>query len=326
MQIPSESYLQQVVGELLAWTEGAGKSAVKMMAGNKVQVTVVKHKMMKGRELMWRVSDGDAPTAHNKTKVVSVEDYAQEFEIQMDAGEKKSPTTRSTGSAPATGSSTTAADQEPAADAGHEVDSTKRRLEFDELISEKEMRALRGARQAGDVKAAGSETAPPAAAGAATQPDWLAAMQGMFDRQGDRMEFMFRNVDERMTGLENVLINSTVRTQQRMREMEESWRKDMARNNDKQEDKFGAELRRLEVKIEGLGNGQANNQSLEERLRKLELKENAPKMINQEPQRIAEEKPPGWVPSHVILGGPRTRRGARSRRRRGLGLRDSRRQ
>lgn len=140
----SECYLQQVVGEPLWWTEGGGKSAVKMMAGAKVQVSNVKHKIVKGRELMRRVRDGDAPTGHGKAKPPNMEEYCQEFELNMDTSEdKKTPPTCATGSTSGSGSCTTAAEQEPPYIV-KEGEFTKRKLEFDELITEEEMRALRG--------------------------------------------------------------------------------------------------------------------------------------------------------------------------------------
>lgn len=68
-------------------------------------------------------------------------------------------------------------------------------------------------------------------------------MKGMFDNQGDRMESMFRNVHNRMPSIEEVLVSSTARTQQRMRDLETPMRYELEKNNAKLEDKFGHELR-----------------------------------------------------------------------------------
>lgn len=117
------------------------------------------------------------------------------------------------------------------------------------------------------------------------------------------MEFMFKSMDARMNGLEDILIISTARTQQRMSELEGNFKHDMCRNTDKQEEKFGEELRRLEMIIEGLSNCHPANASLEERMRKPGLKESEPKPINQVPQAAGKEKPSGWMPRQIILGG-----------------------
>lgn len=75
----------------------------------------------------------------------------------------------------------------------------------------------------------------------ADQPDWLLAMRGMFDEPGDRMTDMMTGLNTRINSLEDVLVMSASRTQQRMRGLENSLR---SKPNDKQEDKFGSELRR----------------------------------------------------------------------------------
>lgn len=85
-----------------------------------------------------------------------------------------------------------------------------------------------------------------------------------------------------------------------MREVEASFKRDISRNNDKQDQKFGEELKRLEGKIVSLKN-QPGNTSLEERMRELGLggintkdsKENAP----------APTPSSMWMPRHIILGG-----------------------
>lgn len=76
-------YLQQAVGEPAGWQSGAGKSAAKLRDGAKHQMQTVKHNISKDRELMRRVSDGDAPKRSDKIKP-NLEDYIKEFGLKMD--------------------------------------------------------------------------------------------------------------------------------------------------------------------------------------------------------------------------------------------------
>lgn len=97
---------------------------------------------------------------------------------------------------------------------------------------------------------------------------------------------------------------SMASTQQRMRELEASFTHDICRNNEKQEQKFGEELKRLEKNTEGLTKNHANNAGLEERMRELEIGDGAQKAsTGQSPQSSAGDHQSAWQPRHVILGG-----------------------
>lgn len=294
-------YLQQVVGEPPNWQESGGKIAAKLWGGAKQQMMFVKHNIGKDRELSRRVSDGDVPKRPDKVKP-NPGDYIQEYGLNMDTDEdKKTPPTRPTATAAGSGSSTMATDVEQT----HitKADPTARKLEFDELITKEDMNKLRGARN-GDVPARpGADGHTTGSATTTPQPDWMMAMQSMFDKQGGRKELMFKGMDSRMNGLQDILTASTARTQQIMRDMEASFKHDICRNNEKQDQQFGEELRRLEMNIGGLSNNQPANASLEERMRKLELSDGAQKSNAQTPQTSTEDNQTGWQPRHVILGG-----------------------
>lgn len=109
------------------------------------------------------------------------------------------------------------------------------------MITEDEMRNMRMARppmqQTGEVK----NTVPQP-----DQPEWLLAMRGIFDEQGHHMTDMMTGLNSRINSLEDVLVMSASRAQQRMRDLDHSLRQDFANQNGKQEEEFGSELQRLE--------------------------------------------------------------------------------
>lgn len=125
-------------------------------------------------------------------------------------------------------------------------------------------------------------------------------MKTMFDNHGDRMEGMFRGLDNRMSSIEEVLVSSTARAQQRIRDLEATMRYDIARNNEKQEQRFGEEIKRIEMKMEAAVPPQRELQQLEERLKKLEVGEKAGQ--NPGKNQNDTESKGGWRPQAVILG------------------------
>lgn len=155
----------------------------------------------KDRELMRRLSGSDVPKRTDKIKP-NPEDYIHEYGLKMDIDEdKKTPPTRQSGTTAASGSSTAPTEAEPS----HIMQggSTARKLEFDELITEEEMNKLRGARLADAARRPPDAGLAGAASASSAQPDWTVAMQSMFDKQADRMEYMFKGMDARMNGLED---------------------------------------------------------------------------------------------------------------------------
>lgn len=224
------------------------KHVVKIDAGASPQ-KMVRNKSGKARGLQRRVGDGDRPT--------------NGIDVEFNKTPTGSTPTATTGSA-----SPTRPAQPEAQRQTPENTEVRRALQFaDELITEGEMRRLQGGRSA----AMGPPLRPPPEETEAGQPEWLRVMKGMIDNQGDRMEGMFRGVDNRMSSIEEVLVSSTARTQQRIRYLEGFMRYELVRNNEKQDQKFGEELRRVELKMENMATTPDNNlRGIEGRLMKLE--------------------------------------------------------
>lgn len=84
---------------------------------------------------------------------------------------------------------------------GIKGDHMCRKLEFDELITKDEMKKLRGARVGDGVARLVTSEAPPATTTIAPQPERMMVMQSMFDKQGDRMEYMMKGIDNRTNAL-----------------------------------------------------------------------------------------------------------------------------
>lgn len=184
---------------------------------------MVRDKFAKARELHRRVSDGDHPNDG------------------MDAEFNKTPTGSTMTGATGSASSTTPPQPDVQRQAP-EIPEIRRALHFQlELITEEEMRRLQGGRSV----AMGPPLKPPPEEPDPAQPEWLQIVKGMLDNEGDRMEGMFRGLDNRMSRIEEVLISSTARMQQRLRDLDASMRYEVGRNNERQDARFGEELRRV---------------------------------------------------------------------------------
>lgn len=108
------------------------------------------------------------------------------------------------------------------------------------------------------------------------------------------------------------MVMSASRTQQRMRDLENSLRHDIARQNDRQEDKFGHEILRLETNINYMqktpttGTPSTDMKAAEERIAKLELVEKMHRAAENKENdgrtvRVAQPRSSSWTPAHVVL-------------------------
>lgn len=144
----------------------------------------------------------------------------------------------------------------------------------------------------------------------------------MFDEQGDRMTDMMTCLNGRINSLEDMLVMSATRTQQRMRDLENSLRMDIAKQNDKQENRFGSELLCLERKIDNMqkmppeGRAKIDLTDVEENISRLELAERKALSTDMTENRNHNERYPAtassWAQRMWCKGsGRRTRSGRR---------------
>lgn len=103
------------------------------------------------------------------------------------------------------------------------------------------------------------------------------------------------------------------RTQQRMRDLEHSLRHDISKQNDKQEEKFGSELQRLERNIDNMqrsttsGGAGMDLKATEDRIAKLELGEKTLQVAEYKENYVhsttfAQARSSTLTPAHVVFG------------------------